>query len=283
MRSLFTLALLPLLAACGEAVDPLSDALPEPFAIYGVLDGGAGAHRIRVEAVRRAPDRPATVETGVTATLVDEALGTTTAGRPETIRLPDGTEARAFAFAVALVPGARYRLALRAPDGRAADAATTVPPARPADVLDARRDSARRDTQGIVWAGLGAAPARVLVGYRLLPNNSLTDSTLARDTTVVTVEASADGPAAGGWRTAVRYTQDGDALYAGLGRPRTDRSFRLVGVAVEIRERSAEWAFGGPGAPPNLTGAYGFFGSVGVSRVRFVPPRSVVEALGFRV
>ena len=262
------------LAGCDDGGFDLTAAPGEPVALFGVLDAAADTQLVRVAPVRQTPlAEPFTLD-GFRATLTDDA-GTVRDGAAVVLALADGTSAAAFRFVGPVASGGRQRFTLALPGGTAASADADVPPARAARVDAAVRDSLGRIRQGVLWNGFRGGAPRSVVRYRLLPRGTA-------DTVVVAVGPRAQGREAGGWRSVVGLTEDRPFVFEVLRRPQADSTVRLLSVEVEVAEQSPEWATAGQERPPNLTGAYGFFGALGVSRVRFVPDAATLRALRYR-
>ena len=245
--------------ACQPPTDPIP-AVPKQLLVQGILDLGAQSQMVSVEWM------------DFSATGSNEVRGATV-----TITTPDGRVMRAtedvYVYfpgfrgtldsalrngmyrvdlqknAVALVPGATYRLDVQAPDGRRASGTTTMPraPAAPSD-KDLTTFSRLRDTLRLSWPRVPGAKSyqvAVRISSPLTPALTVSLYTIFADTSV-TIAGTA-------------RTLDDDPVFAPGGRA------DVVVTAVDDNYYTYFHPTVDPlaGAPPSrLTGALGVFGSI---------------------
>ncbi len=242
-----------MLGACDAAFDPVTESETAFFAVYGFLDTAADTQFVRVSPLRPllevAADPPVP---RVSTTLLE--TGERVAWQDSLVRLDDGAAGLLFFARFRAHPGSRYRLEVRRADDGLTQAVTRVPPSPTLRTGVVTRAPTGDFVQEVTWTGLTRRPADATLRYHLVRPG-------AAEAEVVTFTFNETGmPAPDGWTFTVNLSQDRFAILNLLDRPPLDTTIALLGLDMEIRERSEEWLR--PDAPLNILNGFGFFGAV---------------------
>lgn len=291
-RSRFLAALLVLgagvlLAACEEDVNPFTDT-DRHFSVYGYLDPAADTQFVRVVPLRQRIEVPEPAPLGAEVTIDDLDAGVSHALRDSLVFFADGSYGHVYYAPFVPVHDRTYRLTVRAADGRTATAETTVPPFVSAAVGEPVI-SGPTTIQTVRWSGIDYVPHRVEVWYRLSGTSSREPF---QDVPVVYGPGRLGRLEDGTWNVRVFLEADRDSVLSTLGFDSgTDFPYALYAVGMRLTEPDSAWRPPGgvwdpevlaqPGVFSNVTGGFGFFGSVSEPTVEWTLTPEITHRIGF--
>ncbi len=286
LASLAALATGAAVSGCEDAVNPFLDE-PRYFTVYGFLSTDADTQVLRIEAVRRTVELPQPGPLDAVVTTTDATTGTVTTWRDSLVAFRDGTRGHVFFAAFRAQHGRAYRLAVTRSDGSAATATTRVPPRiAPAIGAEPRPNDATggNASQAVVFGGVANPPRQVAVTYRFAP--ARVDFPF-RDIRLVYEGPDIGARVASGWQVRAMFSRDIDTLNRifPAGKP------PLLSVGVRLAQGDSAWVPPGgtfdfetliePTQLTNVTGGFGFFGSVGMQRAEWGLSGALTAALGY--
>lgn len=264
--------LLMVASACEAPFEPLTETETEFFAVFGFLDADADTQFVRVSPLRPALD-PGTTPEGTEVVSRLAPAGDPLAWQDSLIRLDDGTTGLLFFTPTRVQPGSRYRLEIAGPRGDMTTATTTVPAQPTLRIGPVRSIGNDFHEQDVAWEDVVRAPVRVTLAYLVqLPGSA------EPDTVIVTYRETGQ-PVGNDWSFPIDLSAHREEVLARLDRPSTDRTLVLNGIAMTIEQRSAEWF---RQEPVNITGGFGFFGSLGTTTRTWTLSPAVVRDVGFQ-
>lgn len=264
------LLLMVVAGACEAPFEPLTRTETEFFAVYGYLDANADTQFVRVSPLRPALD-PASTPEGTQVHSVLMPGDARVAWQDSLVQLDDGTTGLLFFAPMRVLPARRYRLEITANGQDLTTATTLVPPAPPLRPGDVRK-TAVGFLQDVTWQGVTRPPARPTLAYLVqLPGEATPDTLI--------VSYSENGRAGnGGWVYPLDLSGDRAEVLTRLNRNLNDTTLVLLGLHMEIEQRSEEWA---REEPVNITNGLGFFGALGRTARTWQLPREDIVDLDF--
>lgn len=275
-------------AGCEEGVDPFIET-DRSVSVYGYLDPDADTQFVRVVPLRRRIEVPEPGPLDVSVAIEDLATGAAYALRDSLVFFTDGTYGHVFWAPFAPVHERSYRLRVESPDGRTATAVTTVPPFVRAAVGEPVVQGGGVTLQTVRWYGVDDVPHRVEVWYRL---SGTEPEAPFQDIPVVYGPSRLGRLEGDAWEIRVFLEADRDSVLEALGlEGAAEVPYALYAVGMRLTEPDSAWRPPGgvwnpevlaqPGVFSNVTGGFGFFGSVSEPTVEWTLSPEMTERVGY--
>ena len=281
------------LVSCESAVDPVSGE-ERPFTLWGVLNSAADTQVVRVFSVGESPD----IYLGdIDARVFSQNL--TTSERREwvyrRIEYSEGRLGHAFWSPFRPQVGETYKLTVVRSDGARSSATVQVPLGVEVDV---DVDPTRTEVPVLITGDANIIGVGVRYDASNWPPLDAPEGVPLYPPLRHAVDVSYHGmgsPVPGGRRYTIRMTEDVKAVRSEYERnclvTQASPGIALRGVEFHFAAVNKEWSPPGgdfdpelliqPGLFSNVDNGYGFIGAGQVVRVRWVPSRAVISALGF--
>ncbi|MEM6336819.1 MAG: DUF4249 family protein [Bacteroidota bacterium] len=281
------------LTGCEEGVDPFVDT-DRFYTIYGFLDPAADTQFIRVEEIRQLidPGEPGPIDATVSVT--ENETGTVYAMQDSLVFFDDGTVGHIFFAPFTPLHGYSYTLDVQRSDGIQATATTTLPEFIRAEINNPATRTLSSGgqiiTQTVEWDGVDFTPFRVQVWYRFAGSQP-TDA--FRDFSIAYTGDQLGNFNEDTWVVRIGLTEDQTFLKEEvIGIPAAqDFPFELYGVGMQVTVPDDQWRPPGgvfdeeilsqPGTLSNVTGGFGFFGSVAQYRAEWTLSEETARQLGY--
>ncbi len=276
---------------CEDEVNPFIDE-DRFYSVFGFLDTATDTQYLRVVPLRKefADTGAADIDARVFAT--ERETGRTFEWRDSVITFSDGSIGHVFLGDFRPVPGWTYDLAVERSDGVRAEAHTTIPIRSNVNVEEPVFSGPEIAFQRVTWSEIDARPFRVELWYRVAgtsPREPFRDAVV-----IYPDEGTRLGQPLGNeeWQIVVSLTADREKVNELLGAS-SDASPQLFGVGMRLTMSDEQWrppdgvfdeeVLVQPGTFSNVSGGFGFFGSVNQFTVEWVLSPETTERMGYSV
>jgi len=261
------------IAGCDQSdLDPF-DNDGRYFTVWGYLDALESEQVVRVVPVTRFAERimdPTEAQASIDAEVYTTDLATEKRTRwtHELVQLDDGTYGHVFKARFIVRPGRTYRLEVIRRDGKTAVAETTVPRIVQPKIMQRSEVMYNADSteiwQDVLVPGIPSPWELTAIYVAGLTTNFRVQVPYGR-----VGERTADGS----WRTRLHISRDQPEIWEYLRSFPNETGATLAAVGLQLRILDEEWdppegvfdpeVLAQPGVLTNVTGGFGFFGSIG--------------------
>jgi hypothetical protein len=254
---------------CEDQVNPFVEE-DRYFTVFGYLDTASERQFVRIIPLRTDFAALEAGQIDATVTTLEVETGQVVTWQDSLITYADGSTGHVFHAPFRPVPGWTYNLSVVREDGKRAETSTTIPLVTGVE-LDDPTISVAAVFQKIRWTDIDFPPFRVEVWYRFL-NTSPSQPFLSAVIPYGNVAEQYGKLVQGNkWEVLIRLTDDKEDVTKELGISDDAAPF-LMSVGMRLTMTSDSWrppdgvfdqeVLVQPGTFSNVTGGFGFFGSV---------------------
>jgi hypothetical protein len=256
-------------SGCDDQVNPFVEE-DRYFTIFGYLDTASDQQFVRIIPLRTDFAALEAGQIDATVTTLEVETGRVIAWQDSVVSYPDGSTGHVFHAPFRPVPGWTYTLSAVREDGKRAEASTTIPLVTGVE-LDDPTISVAAVFQKIRWTDIDFPPFRVEVWYRFLnasPSQPFLSAVIPYGNVAEQFGQLVQGNK---WEVLIRLTDDKEDVTKELGISDDAAPF-LMSVGMRLTMTSDSWrppdgvfdqeVLVQPGTFSNVSGGFGFFGSV---------------------
>jgi len=256
-------------SGCDDQVNPFVEE-DRYFTIFGYLDTASDQQFVRIIPLRTDFAALEAGQIDATVTTLEVETGRVIAWQDSVVSYPDGSTGHVFHAPFRPVPGWTYTLSAVREDGKRAEASTTIPLVTGVE-LDDPTISVAAVFQKIRWTDIDFPPFRVEVWYRFLnasPGQPFLSAVIPYGNVAEQFGQLVQGNK---WEVLIRLTDDKEDVTKELGISDDAAPF-LMSVGMRLTMTSDSWrppdgvfdqeVLVQPGTFSNVSGGFGFFGSV---------------------